>query len=109
MQWLFGCPKKKLHYPSLHEVLILEQLNIIEDKLDFIIQGNEHLSDALEALKAEVVLVVDDIAKLAGKIADQIVGTADSELIALTAQLKVATDAVSAILQPVVADTPPAS
>lgn len=69
-----------------------------------------YLSQALEDLKAEVLLVVTDIGGLAALIGAQVAGTADVELTALTVQLKAATDAVAAILAPapVVAPVDPA-
>jgi hypothetical protein len=97
MQWLFG--RKELP-KTLRECLHAEQLNCVEDKLDYIIKGFTDLTQAYTDLTAAVSLAVTDIAALATLINSKVAGTADTDLAVLTAQLKAATDAVVAVLAP---------
>lgn len=107
MKWL---SKKEVECQPLSKVLEREQLNIIEDKLDFLINTiGKKIMSALDDLKAEVGVAITDIGALATLINAKVAGTADSDLAALTASLKTATDAVVAILSPpVVAPVAPA-
>lgn len=98
---------------SVSKVELIEagrELTTIEQKLEFLIKGQKYLTQAYDALSAEITLAVTDIAALATLINDKVAGTSDTDLATLTANLKTATDAVVAVLAPpVVATTPVAA
>jgi hypothetical protein len=85
------------------------ELTTIEQKLDFLIKGQKYLTQAYDALSAEITLAVTDIAALATLINDKVAGTSDTDLATLTANLKTATDAVVAVLAPPVVAAPVAA
>jgi hypothetical protein len=98
MQWLF----RKKTPETLFQKISTEHLNILEDKLDFLILGTEMATQAYTDLTSEIGVAVSTISNLAAQIASHVVGTPDTDLATLTTQLKAATDSVVAILTPAV-------
>lgn len=96
--WFFNKPKP-VQADSLLPVYL--QLDRIEDKTDFIIKRTRRMTVAYDELSAAVGVAVQNIAELAAKVDTAVIaGTSDEQLAVLTGQLKAATDAVVAVLQP---------
>ena len=96
---MWFCKKPKPPAENLLPVYL--QLDRIEDKLDFIIKRTRRMTVAYDELSAAVGVAVQNIAELAAKVDTAVIaGTSDEQLAVLTGQLKAATDAVVAVLQP---------
>jgi hypothetical protein len=90
---------KPRHVDELLPILL--QLDRIEDKCDFLIKRTRRMTVAYDELSAAVSVAVSNIAELAAKIDTAVIaGTSDEQLAVLTTQLKAATDAVVAVLNP---------
>jgi hypothetical protein len=96
---MWFCRKPKTDPVNLLPVFL--QLDRIEDKQDYLIKRNRIMSAAYDELSAAVNQAVTDIAALADKVNNAVLsGTSDEQLAVLTVQLKTATDAVVAVLNP---------